>query len=84
MHRGQKLGPLYLDIATADLTDEGVTVRATHPGHWVFNFLARNYINELVPNKNYKYIKREYMPRRQHYAYLLTTYTPKRKYKNKT
>ena len=27
-------------------------------GHWVFNFLAGNYINELVPNKNYKYIKK--------------------------
>ena len=33
-------------------------VRATHPGHWVLNFLAGNYINELVPNKNYKYIKK--------------------------
>ena len=27
------IGPLFPDIVTADLTDEGVTVRATHPGH---------------------------------------------------
>ena len=56
------IGPLYPDIATADLKDEGLKriswVRATHPGHWVLNFLAGNYINELVPNKNYKYIKK--------------------------
>ena len=37
------------------------SVRATHPWHWVFNFLAGNYINELVPKKNYKYISKRPM-----------------------
>ena len=56
------------------------SARATHPGHSVFNFLAGNYINELVPNKNYKYIKKGIYAEKA--AYLLTTYTPKRKFKN--